>query len=109
MNDIAALTARIEKLERNSVFAANWQVDCAPGGQEAPGTFLLCGALVAALGAGMLCAGIGIGSLWVGGLGLGLVVGALFAWSQVFVAWIDCWGVGCPSCKAEARVWPWSR
>jgi hypothetical protein len=90
-------------------FAANWQVSGAPGGQEAPGTFLLCGAVFAVLGGGLVAGGLAFKAFWPGAVGLGLSAGALFAWSQVFVAWYDCWDVYCPECKARARVWPWSR
>jgi hypothetical protein len=90
-------------------FAANYLVDGAPGGQEAPGTFLILGVFLLVLGAGLLGASIAWETLWVGALGLGLVVGALFAWSQVLVAWADCWDVPCPKCKAKLRVRPWSR
>jgi hypothetical protein len=83
-------------------FKANWQVDCAPGGQEAPATFLIVASICFGLGAVLhLLAG----GLWPWVL-YGIVV---FVLVQVGVAWTDCCGTCCPRCEFKVRVWPWSR
>lgn len=83
-------------------FAANWQVDCAPGGQEAPGTFLIVAALCLAVGGFVHLLSIAVWP-WV------LYAIAGFVLVQVGVAWLDCREAYCPRCSFKVRVWPWSR
>ena len=82
-------------------FAVNCYVGHAPGGQQAPGDFLL----VALAGVGLA----GISLIW-GGIVLMTIgiVTALVAASQIPVAMIDCRG-RCPKCEAKYGVFPWSR
>ena len=82
-------------------FAANWQVHCGPGGQEAPGTFLIVASL---------CLGVGV-ALYLLAIKLWPYVFfgfAGFVLLQVGVAWVDCRGAYCPRCNFKVRVWPWS-
>ncbi|MFH5806495.1 hypothetical protein [Alienimonas sp. DA493] len=89
-------------------FAANWEVDCAPGGQEAPGTFLIVGGVIAAVSAALTAAAWLLGWFPLKVAGPTLMLGALFAWSQVPIAWLDCRKSGCPECRRPVRVRFWS-
>jgi hypothetical protein len=80
----------------------NWLVDCGPGGQEAPGTFLMIALLFLPVGGVLHVFGVEI-CPWV------CYGFAVFLLLQVVVAWSDCWGVYCPQCRCKMRVWPWSR
>lgn len=82
-------------------FAVNWQVDCAPGGQESPGTFTIVGAIFFV--PSLVCLAL---KWWIVGFGLLAITG--FVWLQACVAWVDCRKTYCPDCKAKVRVWPWS-
>ena len=90
-------------------FAANWRVDCAPGGQEAPGTFLIVGCVVAALSGLLTKAAWALDWFPLKVAGPVLLLGALFAWSQVPIAWHDCRNAGCAECRKPVRVRFWSR
>ena len=82
-------------------FKVNWRVNCAPGGQEAPGLFFVIGAVFCLIG---LVFDIVWDSSWQWGF---YAIGG-FVWSQCLVAWSDCWGTICPECKQRAHVFPWS-
>ncbi|QDT16499.1 hypothetical protein [Alienimonas californiensis] len=90
-------------------FPANWQVDCAPGGQESPGTFLIVGAVVALISAALTAAAWRLDWFPLQVAGPALMLGALFAWSQAPIAWLDCRKSGCPACRRPVRVYLWSR
>jgi hypothetical protein len=83
-------------------FPANREVACAPGGQEAPGTFLIVAAAIYALGAVLHLGAVGVWP-WV----LYSIGG--FVLLQAGVAWIDCRGASCLRCGCRVRVWLWSR
>ena len=82
-------------------FKANWQVNCSPGGQEAPGLFLLIGAVFFVVG---LILDFGWDSNWC----WAFYPIAAFVWLQCWVAYGDCEQVYCPECKHPARIFPWS-
>lgn len=82
-------------------FPANWMLNCSPGGQEAPGTFLFLAFMIVGVGAVLQCL-----EIW--GWPSICYAFAFFVLTQVGVAWGDCRGAGCPKCQCKVRVWPWS-
>ena len=84
-------------------FPANRAVACSPGGQEAPGTFLVISLVLIVVGCALLALGVKYWHYVAFGA-------ALFVGIQVVVAFFDCrnpWST-CPKCDAPAKVRPWS-
>lgn len=82
-------------------FPANRAVQCSPGGQEAPGTFLAIAVPFIVAGLVLLAMGVAMWPYVL--LGLGAFVGL-----QVAVALSDCSRSTCPTCNEPAKVKPWS-
>ena len=82
-------------------FPANRAVRCSPGGQEAPGTFLIIAVPFIVAGLVLLALGVEIWP-WVL-LGIGGFVGL-----QIAVAHSDCSRSTCPACNEPAKIRPWS-
>lgn len=82
-------------------FPANLAVSCSPGGQEAPGTFMVIALLSLAVGSVLVVKGVKYWPYVAFGV-------AGFVAVQVVVAFFDCRNSECPNCKAKARIRPWS-
>lgn len=82
-------------------FSANYQAECSPGGQEAPGLFFIIGGIFLASG---IALHVLVGTFW---QWFCYAVSA-FVWLQCLVALTDCWRVACPDCGQRTRVMPWS-
>lgn len=83
-------------------FRANRGAQCGPGGQEAPGTFLIIALPFILVGLALLVLDV---AMWpYVFLGIGGFIGV-----QVAVALSDCSRSTCPTCDEPARVKPWSR
>lgn len=82
-------------------FPANRAVRCTPGGQEAPGTFLIIAVPFIVVGLVLLALGAAIWPYVF--LGIGGFVGV-----QIAVAFSDCSASKCPTCEEPAKIRPWS-
>ena len=82
-------------------FPANLAVSCYPGGQEAPGTFLVITARCGPYRTVLLALRVRVWPFVVFGI-------AAFVGLQVAVAFFDCRNSKCPKCDAPARIRPWS-
>ncbi len=82
-------------------FPVNLALSCGPGGQEAPGTFLVITGILIVLSLVLVALGIRYWPWFSGGL-------AGFVGLQTGVAYIDCRRAQCPKCHTPARVKPWA-
>jgi hypothetical protein len=72
------------------------------GGQEAPRTFFLFGAVLLVIGMGLRESGRPHWSWFF------IAAGAL-AFLLVLNSCVTYWGTACPRCNQKCRAWPWSR
>jgi Na+-translocating ferredoxin:NAD+ oxidoreductase RnfA subunit len=82
-------------------FPANLAVSKSPGGQEAPGIFLVITFVLALAGTILLALKVQVWPLVVFGV-------AAFVAFQVAMAFFDCRNSKCPKCDAPASIRPWS-
>lgn len=82
-------------------FPANLAVSCSPGGQEAPGIFLVITMALIVAGFALMISGIKYWHFVAFGA-------AVFVGTQIVVAFFDCRNSSCPKCNAPAKVRPWS-